>query len=314
MPVLARAMLHGILLQGSSYRTARIRLNPGPLKAGRVTLIRTALSTGADLRPILFPATRRKPISCNHHIGDEGEKKTNPNQKMKSKKWIIGSLLISLALPFSAATVLAADSQPSSKVTAKTSQIAWVPTTEGTSPWTTVLLSNSIKTANQKDLFIDVSLQVGLYTKTLTKSKGMTLDTSMAAATLKVKVLVDGVEAEPGEVVFAHRSQTLSAMLEGAIASCLIVDPLNPGIIILNPLCTVTPEEIGLILDTMEAASFNFVAVDVPQGVHLIEVQAQIDTTGSQQAGTFEASAFVGKGSMTVESVRLIKGEDVVVE
>ena len=222
---------------------------------------------------------------------------------------------MSLALPFSAATALAADSQPSSKVTAKTSRIALVPETTSTSGWTTVL-ENTIKTANQKDLFIGASLQVGLYTRTLARSKRnavtglLETDTSIAAATLKVRVLVDGVKAEPGTVVFGHRSQTLSATLEGAIAGCLTI---QDGIIVLDPAC-VTPEEIELILETMEAASFNFVAVDVPQGVHLVQVQAQVDTTGSAEAGSFAATATVGKGSMTVESVRLIQDEDVVKE
>ena len=222
---------------------------------------------------------------------------------------------MSLALPFSAATALAADSQPSSKVTAKTSRIALVPETTSTSGWTTVL-ENTIKTANQKDLFIGASLQVGLYTRTLARSKRnavtglLETDTSIANATLKVRVLVDGVKAEPGTVVFGHRSQTLSATLEGAIAGCLTI---QDGIIVLDPAC-VTPEEIELILETMEAASFNFVAVDVPQGVHLVQVQAQVDTTGSAEAGSFAATATVGKGSMTVESVRLIQDEDVVKE
>ena len=83
--------------------------------------------------------------------------------------------------------------------------------------------------------------------------------------------------------------------------------------IILDPLC-VTPEEIGLTLDTLDAASFSFVAVDVPQGIHTVSVQAQIDTTGTVQNGTFEARALVGKGAVTVESVRLIKDPNVVLE
>jgi len=80
-----------------------------------------------------------------------------------------------------------------------------------------------------------------------------------------------------------------------------------------DPNC-VTPETIELILDSMDAASFNFVAVDVPQGVHLIAVQARIDTTGSAQTGSWSALGTVGKGSVTVESVRLIKDPNVPLE
>jgi len=40
-----------------------------------------------------------------------------------------------------------------------------------------------------------------------------------------------------------------------------------------------------------------------------ISVQARVDTGGS---GSFSATGAVGKGTLTVEDVRLIKGEDVV--
>ena len=121
---------------------------------------------------------------------------------------------------------------------------------------------------------------------------------------------------EPGAVVYGRRHQTLSATLEGAIAACLtIVTNLDGTLsIILDPDCVVEPEVIQLSLDTMDAASFSFVAVDVPQGVHTVSVQAQINTSGTAQNGTFVAEALVGKGAVTVESVRLIKDENVVLE
>jgi len=120
---------------------------------------------------------------------------------------------------------------------------------------------------------------------------------------------------EPGAVVFGRRTQTLSSTLEGAIGGCLsLVTNLDGTTSIAVDTNCVTPETIELILDSMDAASFNFVAVDVPQGVHLISVQARIDTTGSAQTGSWSALGTVGKGSMTVESVRLIKDPNVPVE
>jgi hypothetical protein len=204
-----------------------------------------------------------------------------------------------------------AQNQPSAKVTAKTSDITLLPKTTGTGDWQTVL-ANNIKTANQKDLFINASLEVGLFTQTLVSSKNMRTDTSTATASVQVRVLVDGQPAEPGAVVYGRRTQTLSATLEGAIAGCLTIVTNADGTlsIIVDPEC-VTPETIELILDSMDAASFNFVAVDVPQGVHTVSVQARIDSTGSAQTGSFSALGTVGKGSVTVESVRLIKNEDV---
>ena len=218
---------------------------------------------------------------------------------------------MALALPFSAATALAADGQPSSKVTAKTSSLTLIPPTTGTSGWVDVL-KNTIKTANQKDLFVGASFEIGLYTRTLVRSKNMVSDTSTARTMVQVRVLVDGTVAEPGAVVFGRRTQTLSATLEGQIAGALSVDPTT-GSIVLNPLL-VNPETIELILATMDAASFNFVAVNVPQGSHKITVQARINTGTSVQEGEAEAQALVGKGSMTVESVRLIKDANVILE
>ena len=234
--------------------------------------------------------------------------------KTKNSKLILVLLALSLA-----AVSGYAQSQPSSKVTAKTANLTLLPPTTTQGQWQTVL-ANSIKTASQKDLFINACFEVGLYTDTLVKSKLMVNDTSTAVASVQVRVVLDLNTAaervvEPGEVVYGRRSQTLSATLEGAIAGCLsIVTNLNGSLsIILDPAC-VQPEVIQLILDTMDAASFSFVAVDVPQGIHTVSVQAQIATSGTVQNGTFEARALVGKGAVTVESVRLIKDPNVILD
>jgi len=236
--------------------------------------------------------------------------------KVKNSQFMVAMLALSLA-----AVSGYAQSQPSSKVTAKTANFTLLPPTTTTGDWQTISgFCNTIKTANQKDLFISAALEIGLYTDTLVKSRGMVSDTSTAKACVKIRVVLDlgkpGQERiiEPGAVVYGRRSQTLSATLEGAIADCLtIVTNLDGSLsIILDPTCVVEPEVIQLILDTMDAASFNFVAVDVPQGVHTVSVQAQIASTGTVQNGTFEARGCVGKGAMTVESVRLIKDPNVV--
>lgn len=172
--------------------------------------------------------------------------------------------------------------------------------------WTTIL-SNTIKTANQKDLFIDVSLETGLYTQTEVKSKG-NRDSSSAEATIRVQVLVDGVPAYPGDVVFDRRSQTLSATLGGILENC--TDSNGDGDIDLSD-CTLAPEEIELILDTMGSHSFNFIMENLRPGEHAVEVQAMIGTSSSSGAGSASANATIGNGSVTVEEVRLIKDEDI---
>jgi hypothetical protein len=206
-----------------------------------------------------------------------------------------------------AGTVMAQSGQASSKATAKVGDINVLNQTSF--GWETIL-DNSIKTANQKDLFIDVSLECGLYTQTKVRSNG-NKDTSSAAPTVMVQVLVDGVEAYPGPVTFCSRTQTLSATLGGILENC--TDSNGDGDIDLND-CTLAPEEVELILETMNANSFNFILDGLEAGVHLVEVQAMISTSSSSGAGSASANATIGNGSVTVEEVRLIQNEDIVLD
>src|SRR6266704_923563 len=89
-----------------------------------------------------------------------------------------------------------------------------------TTDWQTVLEQN-IKMANNHDLLLNAAFEVGLYTQTTVSSKNMVTDTATSTASVKVRALVDGVEAAPGEVVYGKRTQQLTATLEGAIAGCL---------------------------------------------------------------------------------------------
>lgn len=186
----------------------------------------------------------------------------------------------------------------------------------GEAEWTT-LLSNTIHTSNQKSLFVDVSLECGLFTRTLVKSKAGNKDTSSANATIQVRVVVDGQEAYPGAVVFASRMQEMSAVFQGLLTDadgnvCLFADP-DTGAITIDEEC-LQPEELDLILETMTANSFNFTTQPLESGVHSVDVQVRINTGASFQEGDAEAAAAVGKGSFTVEEVRLIKDEDIVLE
>src|SRR5574341_1941627 len=57
--------------------------------------------------------------------------------------------------------------------------------TNSKSNWQTIM-SGSMKTSEQKDMLMTASLEVGLYTRTLVKSKSGTPDTSMASAGVEV--------------------------------------------------------------------------------------------------------------------------------
>ncbi len=195
----------------------------------------------------------------------------------------------------------------SAKITIQTSALNTIKTTSTPSDWQTVLEQN-LKKANNHDLVITPSFEVGLYTSTTIAGKLLIPDTSTATACVKIRVLVDGVPAAPGEVVYGKRTQQLTATLEGAIAGCLTIVTNDVGglQIVLNPDCVVS-ETIGLMQDTVTANSFTFGAINLPQGVHNIKVQAKLDFQGTAQRGTFKAAALLGKGTLVAESVRLAK-------
>src|ERR1043166_3011447 len=181
-----------------------------------------------------------------------------------------GILVTPLAAGLAGGTVYS-QTQPSSKATSKIGLINVMnelsvgtnASGDSVGAWVNIL-NNNLKTPNQKDLFIGVSLEVGLLTDTLVKSKNGISDTSMASAGVEVQVLIDGVPALPGTVVFGRRTQTLTATFEGLIDGCLTLNT-NTGSIVIDTNC-VTPESLGLVLDTMNANSFNFVVADLTAG------------------------------------------------
>ncbi len=86
--------------------------------------------------------------------------------------------------------------------------------------------------------------------------------------------------------------------------------------------CLWTDEEIELVLETMTANHYNFIAADVgtasPNG-HTVELQIAIATATSGEVlndisgrngdfGSASAWATVGYGSLVVEEIRLIQG------
>jgi len=224
------------------------------------------------------------------------------------KVFAIGLALLAI-LVLVIGTIPASASLPSAKATAQIAELNVVSavyttdvnqTLSDDTGWTAIL-TQKIKTANQKDLFISPSLQSALLTETMVRSKDLTSDTSCALAGVAVKVEIDGVPAFPGDtgVIYNQRLQVLSAKLAGMLN-------LTTGI--------VDPEEISLILDTLSVNSFNFIVPDVTSGEHTVIVYAKAYTTVSNQQGSAGARALIGLGSVTIEEVRMIKGEDVIVE
>jgi hypothetical protein len=260
-------------------------------------------------------------VSKRDYFTCKSEKNLSEEKEMRHSTMI---LTVLLALLLACGTAFAA----SSKVTADCSDVILVEATDATQSWDLVLF-NELHTANWADLNVDVSLECGLYTDTLVKSKGGKQESSTAEAGVEVRVIVDGEfveqngtvvyvegtgrEAIPGNVTFCRRSQTLIAVFQGLLTNavgdvCLSANPLT-GAITIDEDC-LRPEELELILDTMNANSFNFIIPDVTSGTHSVAVIAQIDTNTDVSAGsggTAEALAAIGKGTVTVDEVRYIK-------
>ena len=167
------------------------------------------------------------------------------------------------------------------------------------------ILEQTIKTANDKDLFIDVSLQSAVFTGTTVKSKEMQRDTSAAAAAVVLRVVIDKGKAGerlafPGIIVYNARLQVLTAVLQGQITG---TEPITIGL----------PEEIGLFIGTLSANSFNFIVDDLDAGMHTVTVEAACASWVMNEKGCAQAVAVIGLGSMTVEEVRMVKGEDAII-
>lgn len=186
----------------------------------------------------------------------------------------------------------------------------------GSDGWTSIL-KQQLKTANQKDLFINASLQCGIVTDTTVKSMNGSLDTAEARATVRLKVKItapngavtyaqpstgqDATNTAGDGIVFCDRVQTLKAKFSG----------LNCTADAYGAVTCANPEELQLILKTLNANAFNFVAPAVSSGVTTIEVLARssASTAATGANGSLgNANAFVGAGSVAIEEVRMIKG------
>jgi hypothetical protein len=90
----------------------------------------------------------------------------------------------------------------------------------------------------------------------------------------------------------------------GGVLDCTDVN--GDGVITFDE-CLLTDEELNLILDTEAAHHFNFVIDNLGAAVHTIRVEARLERSSSATAGSASSNAFIGKGSLTVEEVRLLR-------
>ncbi len=243
------------------------------------------------------------------------------NGRLAFAALILGTIVTGAAIATTSFVRVDAQGFPSAKAAVAIDELIDLSQTAGGPPnssndtdWVDVL-TTQIKTSSQKDLIFDVALQCGIVTDTTVKSSGGTQSSATARGTIAVRVLVDDEPAEPDGsidankeeadgVVYCDRVQTLAAKFAGLNCTA---DPIT-GVVT----CT-DPEELRLLLRTLNANAFNFAKADVGVGVHTVVVQARAqasvnfddDASGGALAG---AEAFAGAGSLIVEEVRLQKG------
>jgi hypothetical protein len=264
------------------------------------------------------------------------------------KRVIILSLVCVLALAFTSTSAFAA----SAKATAQCLEIQSVSLSESAQDWTTVF-SQEIKCANKHDINISPSFEVGLTTSTAVMSRKLERAIAEADAQVQVRVILNGDydnPVAPGVVTYSQRNQKLIAEFAGlydlwgddacyeTITTCVDDDPeiegcqgewVVTGITFSDDNACFDAEYLQLILSTMAAHTFNFIAVDVPTGVHTIEVQVKLTydlgdgidiydrpdlADDINEMDMYGSTAWIGKGSVLIESVRMIKDEDVILD
>ena len=184
----------------------------------------------------------------------------------------------------------------------------------GIGDWETIL-EGDVKVSQNEDVVANVSVECGLFTDTTVRSKGGSKDISYSKAMVRMRVSytdADGTvrTSQPGEVIFCSRAQTLMASFGGVMNSCEDLD--GDGVITFAE-CDFDPEELRLMLDTVNANAFNFIQLDLPVGVHHIVVEAElsVDTELSgTKLGDVDAKAWIGKGSVAVNEVKFAKSEN----
>lgn len=161
------------------------------------------------------------------------------------------------------------------------------------------LLDTYIQTPNSKytTLLITPSIVTGLFNNTTVTG---TMPTSANSAAVVVKVTLDGTPVLPDStgdgIIYDQRFQQLSTNVFEQITACQD-----------NPDCN-----IGLVLSTLSAHSFNFVRTNVGGGVHNLKVTWEFvctDNSGNPVACTTAytantAGACAGPGTVTVTQTK----------
>src|SRR5262245_65949939 len=127
--------------------------------------------------------------------------------RLRKKQLYSAFLAVALALPLAIQTSHAGG-LPAAQFAFSTSNLDLIKQTSRTNGWVTILAA-PIKTPASKELYVNASLERGLFTQTLVSSRNGKKDTSTASAAIQVQALIDGQPIPPGSITHPPRTQPL---------------------------------------------------------------------------------------------------------
>jgi hypothetical protein len=173
------------------------------------------------------------------------------------------------------------------------------------------LLHTTLTTPQRKNLVMVVALEAGLHTTAPApaRPRGTTGEGSPARGTLELRLLVDGNAVAPGPLVLTESAQDAMTRY-GDMLSTSCSDNDGDGTVVADE-CIFTGEEQRRLLRALALHAVSFALDDIDTGTHDLRVQARITVTSQGASGSATAGAWVGRGSITVEEVRLVKSFDI---
>ncbi|MDX6224685.1 MAG: hypothetical protein QOJ92_308 [Frankiales bacterium] len=191
---------------------------------------------------------------------------------------LVGAVAAAVVVSW-AAPGTAADNYPADKMTVSGSSM------ESTGPNTEkVILSATMRTSTTEDLVLNVTAECDIQTSLANAGAS----DSSAFGQAKIYITVDNVVVKvspddpDGRVVFCNRAHQASSTFT------------NPA------------DSYNSFLQTRQANAFNWVALNVGNGIHKINVIARYDTSTS---GDATAKAVIGKRSLVVEPTKAARNE-----
>lgn len=185
------------------------------------------------------------------------------------------------------------------------------------------IMRSTIKVSNSQSLIVSPSLVTGLYTQTKVKNGPGAGSSAQGSGGVLLRAIVtnqatgiqtvgypvaacspDILGCQQAEGDFGVTLDTRIQTLTQEISSCIVSGGTSTG----NCSFDLTT---SLILRTTSAHTFNFIFPSVGVGTYTVEIQAAVSASAAISSTGGDASAIAaaayGLGSLTVESVRLVK-------